>query len=173
MKSCCEVAASETWLSTCLLKVYPGPEPSYRLPRLHTTLRDFVRPSATFRDFGLRRCATLMNSLPMIVKLRFTWHHSVFFVLLPSATFRDFLRLWSATLAATARRSAPDHPIARWRTIDSPPELTRSESGLFSRVCYFHHATDKTLHVENLSGFSIWCKLDCKLRFRAWHHSSI
>jgi hypothetical protein len=39
--------------------------------QLHATLRDFVRPSATFRDFGLRRCATLPKTLLMITSKTF------------------------------------------------------------------------------------------------------
>jgi hypothetical protein len=88
--------------------------------KVATVARNVARLCATFRDFPRLWFATLRDFIENIANDRKTLilMTSFFFVLQPSATFRDlprifatlvreFSRLWSATLAATVRRSSP------------------------------------------------------------------
>jgi hypothetical protein len=85
-------------------KAYPGPEGCHGCTRHCATLCDLPRLSATL-------LCDLRNFIKIIANDRKTSIHmtSFFFVPRSSATFRDFARLVSATLAATMRRSGPGY----------------------------------------------------------------
>jgi hypothetical protein len=76
---------------------YPGPEHIIAM-----VARNVERLYATFRDFPRRCVARLRDFIKLIANDRKTSIHMTyfFFVIRPSATFRNFARLVSATLAA-------------------------------------------------------------------------
>jgi hypothetical protein len=96
-----------------------------RSPRLHTMLRNFVRPFATFRDFALRRCATLSKIIANDRKISIHMT-SLFFVPRnlprPFTTFRDFgPRLWPRLC----------------QTVGSRRGLARTQFGSFYRLRFY------------------------------------